>query len=253
MKQFIFSIAILAFSASAFGTTLPLDPHGLGQNKNVFQSISYQNKIEVPSDEDIANGLKEALQVGATNAANVLHQNGGYLNNPLVKIPFPPEAATVEQKLRQVGMGAKVDQFIATMNHGAEDAAIKAAPIFGNAITSMNLTDAKNILLGPDNSATMYFKGKTTGALYTAFSPVIKTSLDKVNATKLWAELTTTYNKLPFVKHVETDLVKYVTNKALDGVFIKIAEEEKKIRTSSNFQVTDTLKKVFGYAQSLLK
>jgi len=209
----------------------------------------------IPSEEEMVSGLKEALQVGSTNAANILHQPGGYLNNPILKIPFPPEEQKVADKLRAIGLGSQVDKFIESMNRGAEDAAIKAAPIFGNAITTMNLNDAKNILLGADNSATMYFKGKTSGALATAFSPVIKTSLDKVNATKYWTQITTTYNRLPFVKHVETDLVKYTTDKALDGLFIKVAEEEKTIRKNlgAGSNTSETLKKVFTWASGMLK
>src|SRR6185437_14058650 len=167
----------------------------------------------IPSEADMTNALREALQVGATNAANALHKNGGYLNDPIIKIPFPPDAIEVANKLRQVGLGSQVDKFIETLNHGAEDAAIKAAPIFIDAIKAMTLTDAKNILLGPDNSATMYFKNKTSTALYEVFAPVIKTSLDKMGATKNWTQITTKYNRIPFVRPVQTDLVKYATNK----------------------------------------
>src|SRR6185437_8130911 len=168
-------------------------------------------------------------------------------------IPFPPDAIEVANKLRQVGLGSQVDKFIETLNHGAEDAAIKAAPIFIDAIKAMTLTDAKNILLGPDNSATMYFKNKTSTALYEVFAPVIKTSLDKMGATKNWTQITTKYNRIPFVRPVQTDLVKYATNKALDGLFVKIADQEKSIRknTINPNQVSNNLKKVFDWAKSL--
>ncbi len=201
-----------------------------------------------PSENEMINGLKEALQVGSNNAANTLHAPGGYLNNPILKIPFPPEVQNVADKVRQLGFGSTVDKFIETMNRGAEDAAIKAAPIFVDAIRTMTLTDAKNILLGADNSATMYFKGKTSSALFNAFSPIIKTSLDKVEATKYWTQFTTTYNKIPFVKPVQTDLVKYTTGKAMDGLFIKVAEEEKNIRNNASARISDQLRKVFGWA-----
>lgn len=207
----------------------------------------------IPSEEDMANALKEALQVGSTNAANALHQPGGYLNDPIIKIPFPPDAIKIENELRQIGMGAQVDKFVETMNRGAEDAAAKAAPIFIDAIKGMTLTDAKNILLGPQNSATTYFKNKTSNALYQAFAPIVKASLDKTEATKYWAQITTKYDRIPFVKPVQTDLVKYATNKALDGLFVKIADQEKNIRNSTinPSQVTNTMKKVFDWAAGM--
>jgi hypothetical protein len=203
-----------------------------------------------PTELEMTDGLKEALQVGTGRAADFLNQQGGYLNNERFKIPFPPDAIKVANKLRELGFGDQVDKFIERMNRGAEDAAAQAKPIFIDAVKSMTLTDAKNILLGADNAATMYFKGKTSGALYTAFAPKIKASLDKFEATKYWTQLTTTYNKIPLVKPVETDLVKYATNKALDGLFLKLSEEEKDIRTNFSARSTALLQKVFGWAAS---
>ena len=207
----------------------------------------------IPSEEDMINALKEALQVGASNAADALHKTGGYLNDPIIKIPFPPDAIKIADELRRLGFGPQVDKFIETMNRGAEDAAVKAAPIFIDAIKGMTLIDAKNILLGPDNSATTYFKNKTTNGLYAAFSPEIKASLDKVGATKAWSTITTKYDRIPFVRPIQTDLVKYATNKALDGLFVKIADQEKSIRKSTvnPKQVTDNLKKVFDWAAKM--
>jgi len=207
----------------------------------------------IPSEEDMTNALKEALQVGAANAASGLSKPGGYLNDPLVKIPFPEEATNVANKLRQLGFGPQVDKFVESMNRGAEDAAVKATPIFVSAIKGMTLNDAKNILLGPDNAATTYFKNKTSAALFSAFSPEIKASLDKIGATKGWALITTKYNRIPFIKPVQTDLVKYTTNKALDGLFLKIADQEKSIRKSTvnPNQVSGNLKKVFDWAAGL--
>jgi hypothetical protein len=206
-----------------------------------------------PSAAEMTSGLKEALQVGTNNAASYLNKPGGYLNNERFKIPFPPDAIKVANKLRDLGFGSQVDKFIETMNRGAEDAAKEAAPIFVNSIKQMTVTDARNILLGADNSATMYFKGKTSDALYTAFSPKLKASLDKFEATKYWSQLTSTYNKIPGVKPVETDLVRYATNKALDGLFLKLADEEKDIRTNLSARVSAQLKKVFGWAEQQKK
>lgn len=206
-----------------------------------------------PTTAEMTSALKEALQVGTNDATTFLNKPGGYLNNERFKIPFPPDAVKVATKLRELGFGSQVDKFIETMNRGAEDAAKEAAPIFVNSIQQMTLTDARSILLGADNSATMYFKGKTSDALYTAFSPKIKTSLDKYEATKYWSQLTSTYNKIPGVTKVETDLVRYATNKALDGLFLKLSEEEKEIRDNISARVSPQLKKVFGWAEQQKK
>jgi hypothetical protein len=209
--------------------------------------------LHSPSEDVMGSALKEALNVGTDKAVSFLNQPGGYLNNERFKIPFPTEATNVANKLRAIGMGDKVDKFIETMNHGAENAAIEAKPIFVGAVKQMTITDAKGILTGADNSATEYFKGKTKSDLFQAFSPKIKTALDATSATKYWRELTSTYNKVPFTKKVETDLVKYTTDKALDGLFLKIAEEEKDIRANSNSRPTALLKEVFGWADKFKK
>jgi len=253
MKKITLSISIAAIAL--FSATQAIEKAKAAAPEKSSPSLVDKtfHKGLIPSEEDMANALKEALQVGSTNAANALHKPGGYLDDPIIKIPFPPDAVEVANKLRQVGMGPQVDKFIETLNRGAEDAAEKAAPIFIDAIKGMTLTDAKNILLGPQNSATTYFKNKTSNALYEAFAPVIKSSLDKVGATKNWTNITTTYNKIPFHKPVQTDLVKYATNKALDGLFVKIADQEKNIRNSTinPSQVSSNMKKVFDWAAGM--
>ncbi|MFH0892947.1 MAG: DUF4197 domain-containing protein [Bacteroidota bacterium] len=194
---------------------------------------------------EIVNGLKEALNTGTNNSISFLGKADGFLNNPLFKVPFPEEAKRAETKLRELGMNKLVDDFITTMNHGAENAVAKAGPIFLNAITSMTFEDAKKILKGADNAATEYFKLKTTTALTGLFKPEIKKALDAVNATKYWTDITTTYNKIPFVTKIDTDLPNFVTGKAMNALFTKIADEEKNIRTNPAARVKDILKKVF--------
>ncbi|MDJ1499813.1 DUF4197 domain-containing protein [Xanthocytophaga agilis] len=198
------------------------------------------------SESDIAKGLKEALSVGTKNASTQLNKADGFYKNPVVKIPFPEDVQKVSTKLREIGLGKKVDQFELTLNRAAEGAAKEAAPIFLNAITSMTITDAKNILTGSNDAATSYLKTKTSDKLASAFSPHIKKALDSTTATRLWTEITTTYNKLPMVKKVNTDLTKYTTDKALKGMFTIVADEELKIRKDPAARVSDILKKVFG-------
>jgi hypothetical protein len=198
------------------------------------------------SDSDIISGLKDALSIGAGNASKQLNQVNGFSGNPLVRIPFPPDAQRVAKELRNLGFGAKVDEFELTLNRAAETAAKEAAPIFINAVTSMTFADAKSILTGPNNSATTYLQNTTSNALIAAFTPHIASALNTTTATQKWSELASIYNKIPFVNKVETDLVKYTTNKALSGLFTVLAGEELKIRQNPASRVTDIMKKVFG-------
>jgi hypothetical protein len=204
------------------------------------------NALASLSDGDVAGALKEALVQGSSKASASLNAMDGYYKNPKVKIPFPPEAANVATELRKLGYGNKVDDFELTLNRSAEQAAVEAAPIFKNAITGMNITDAKNILTGSDSAATAYLRKQTFASLYTLFTPHIKTTLGNNNVTNKWTEIITIYNKIPFVKKVSPDLVAFTTNKALQGLFTLVAEEEVKIRKNPVSQTTDLLKKVFG-------
>jgi hypothetical protein len=195
---------------------------------------------------EVANGLKEALVKGISNGSDMASQLDGYFKNPKIKIPFPPEVKKVEDKLRQIGLGSEVDKFVMTLNRGAEDAAKEAKPIFIAAIKQMTIQDAWGILRGSDNAATEYLKRTTSSLLYDKFKPVIQNSLNKVNATKYYGDIVTRYNKIPLVEKVNPDLTDYATNKAMDGLFLLIAEEEKKIRLDPVARTTELLKKVFG-------
>lgn len=200
------------------------------------------------TNADASSALKEALSIGARNAASKLNVTNGFFGNSLIKILMPPEAKQVETTLRKFGLGSEVDKAILSMNRAAEDAAGKAAPIFINAITSMSIQDGLSILTGGNGAGTAYLKAKTTGALTEAFRPVIEGSLAKTGATKYWSTIFTAYNKLPILKHdnVNPDLTAYVTERALNGMFVSVAAEEAKIRTQPAAQVTDLLQKVFG-------
>lgn len=195
---------------------------------------------------DVASGLKEALNKGVEQGVQKLSVTDGFFKNLAVKILIPPDAQKIEKTLRNMGFGADVDQAILSMNRAAEDASKSAAPIFLNAIKSMSITDAMGILKGGDSSATTYLRTKTTAELTTAFTPVIKASLDKVDATKYWNTIVSKYNMVPFVKKMNPDLTAYVTEKALSGLFYEIALEEVAIRKNPVARTTDLLKKVFG-------
>jgi len=201
-----------------------------------------------PSALEIGQGIKQALEIGTSKGADQLSAKDGFLGNLAVKLLFPPEAQKVEKTLRSIGLGSLADNVILSLNRAAEDAAKEAKPIFVSAIKQMTITDATNILLGNKDAATEYFKRVTTAQLTAKFSPVVTNSLSKVGATKYWGDAAGKYNKLPLVKPINTDLSGYVTQKAIEGMFIQVAQEELTIRNNLNARSTTLLQKVFGYA-----
>ena len=200
-----------------------------------------------PTTNEVIGGLKEALIQGITKGSNSASKIDGYLKNPDIKIPFPADAAKVERRLRDLGLGKEVDKFITSLNRGAERAASEAKPIFIDAIKSMTIEDAWGILNGEQDAATEYLKKTTSTALKSKFQPIIKASLDEVNATKYYGDLVNTYNKIPLVQKVDPDLDNYATEKAIEGLFLLIAKEEAQIRKDPLARTTELLKKVFGY------
>lgn len=202
-----------------------------------------------PSQTEMSLGLKQALEYGTNYSAERLSAKDGFLGNLAVKILFPEEARKVENTLRSIGLNQLCDNVIISLNRAAEDAAQEAKPIFIAAIKQMSFQDVTNILLGQQNAATLYFKRTTSDVLADKFRPIINTSINKVGATRYWADVTSRYNKIPLVKPVDTDLTTYVTEKAIEGLFIEIAKEELKIRQNISARPTSLLQKVFGYAE----
>jgi hypothetical protein len=216
----------------------------------INQALSEVNKAvgtEKPlTTAEVGEGLKEALISGISKGSDQLSMVDGYLKNPQIKIPFPPDVKKVEDKLRQLGLGADVDRFITTLNRGAEDAAKEAKPIFVSAIKQMTIQDAWGILKGEDNAATNYLQRTTTPQLKEKFRPVIQNSLNKVGAAKYYTDLVNTYNKIPFIEKVNPNLNEYATDLAIQGLFVQVAKEEKNIRKDPAARATDLLKRVFG-------
>jgi hypothetical protein len=198
------------------------------------------------SSDDIANGLKEALTTGAEKCCANLAKPDGFFKNAALKILMPPEATKVESTLRSVGLNQYADDIILSLNRAAEDASATAAPIFVNAIKQMTISDGINILRGDETAATSYLRSKTAENLKTTFNPIIKNSLDKVNATKYWEKAITAYNAIPFSnKKINPDLSAYVTEKAMEGIYSEIAKQEKDIRVNPLARTSDLLKRVF--------
>ena len=204
------------------------------------------SKTPTVSAIDISNGLKEALDKGIKKQVVKLTQEDGFYKNELVKIVLPEELQKVDIRLRQIGLSSLADEGILLLNRAAEDAVKEATPIFVDAIKNITFTDAKNIVLGQENAATNYLQSTTSVALYASFNPVIKNSLAKVGADKIWNQIITKYNSIPLVKKINPDIVAYTTNKTLAGVYKMIAVEEKEIRTNLTSRNSDLLKKVFA-------
>lgn len=198
------------------------------------------------TNEQIAAGLKEALQNGISNQVTTLAVQDGFFKNEMVKILLPEELQKVDRTLRNIGLSNLADEGLKVLNRAAEDAVGEAIPIFADAITGMTIVDAKNILLGDKNSATLYLKSVTSAALYQKFNPIINNSFKKVGADKIWTDLITRYNNLPLTADVNPDLTDYVTNEALKGVFTMVAVEEIEIRANVAKRTSDLLKRVFA-------
>ena len=244
MRQ-LFLILTLTMHVISLKAQIKLPGGNLGNTINNAANAAAGSGANL-SESDIAKGLKEALDVGTKNAVGAVSKTDGFFKNPKVKIPFPPEVKKVETSVRQVGMNKQADDFIIALNRAAEDAAKSATPIFADAIKSMTLSDAKSILKGNETAATTFMKDKTSNELANKFKPIVQQSMQKVQVTKHWKTIATQYNKLPMTKKVNPDLEKYVTDKAIEGLFKMIADEEIKIRKDPAARVSDILKSVFG-------
>lgn len=199
------------------------------------------------TENEAGQGIKEALSQGVINAVLNLNKTDGFFGSEFYKMLLPEDAKKVEKTLRNIGMGAQVDKAILSINRGAEDAVAFAKPVFIDAIKEMTLKDALNIVKGPKDAATNYFKEKTKEKLIIAFTPSVKTSLDKVDATKHYSDIMNSYNNLPTTfKKVNPDLTSFVVGKTVDALFDQVAKEEANIRANPLARTTDILKKVFG-------
>jgi hypothetical protein len=199
------------------------------------------------TEDEAGQGIKQALSNGVITAVLNLNKTDGFFGSNLYKMLLPPDALKVENTLRKIGLGNTVDKAILQINRSAEDAVGFAKPIFVNAIKDMTLVDALNIVKGGKGAATNYFKQKTSASLIAAFAPSVKTSLDNLNATKLYGDIATTYNKIPLTNNkINPDLTGYVVNKAVDALFDQVEKEENNIRANPIARTTDILKKVFG-------
>ncbi|MBC7654824.1 MAG: DUF4197 domain-containing protein [Oligoflexus sp.] len=235
--KFIVLVAFLAVSTSSFAQ--------FGKLLDKAKAVATGNTTLL-NPSDIATALKQALEQGTSKSADLLSKENGFFGNDAVKILFPPEALKAEATLRKLDLDKMCDDAILSFNRAAEDAAKQAKPIFISAVKNMTVTDAKNILIGSNDAATNYFKTNTIDSLSKVFDPVVEKSIEKVGATKYYSNVVDRYNKIPFVNKINPDLKAYITQKAIDGLFKEIAQEELKIRENPAFRTTDLMQKVFS-------
>lgn len=203
-------------------------------------------QTEGASDSMLISGFKEALSIGTEKAVQMVSKTDGFFGNQAIKILMPDKMKMVADALAKAGMQKQVDDFVLSMNRAAEKAAPQAASIFGGAIKDMSFEDANKIFSGGDTAATEFFKGKTSEKIYSAFKPIIASSMGEVGTTSLFNNIMSKYNTIPLVPKVSVDIEDYVTNKGMDGLFAMVGQEEKKIRTDPAARTTDLLKSVFG-------
>lgn len=195
---------------------------------------------------DVSGGLKQALELGVAAGVDMLSQKEGYFKNEMVRILLPSELKKVDETLRRIGLGSLADQGLKVLNQAAEEAVHQAKPIFVSAIKNLSFVDAMAILSGNKNAATEYLKQQTNAQLVQAFQPKIEQSLERTGANLVWKNIIGKYNEIPFVKPVQPNLTSYVTEKAIDGLFLQIEQKEAEIRQNVSARTTPLLQKVFG-------
>jgi hypothetical protein len=215
----------------------------------VSEANSLLNSSSSPiplSNTEVIQGLKEALSVGTKNSVIQSSKLDGFYKNPDLFIPFPPEVIKVKEKIELLGMKPQVDKFVLTLNRAAETASKEATPIFIEAIKGMSISDGFSILKGDKNAATLYLKEKTSAKLSIQFKPIVQAAIKEVEVTKYWNPVISNYNKIPFIEKQNANLEDYVTQEAMNGLFLMIEKEEEKIRQDPTARVTDILKRVFS-------
>ncbi|MGV8080726.1 MAG: DUF4197 domain-containing protein [Syntrophales bacterium] len=242
MRKFLWGLAFLG----AMGIAAPAGAGILDDLLNRLPEVKSGTSQAGPDQKTTIAGLKEALAVGTKNAVKAVSKKDGYFGNELVKILLPEKVRTAADMAARLGFQKQVDGFILSMNRAAEAAAPKAADLFADAIREMSFDDARKILQGGDTAATDYFKARTSDKLYGEFKPVVAANMNKVGVTKAYKDMMAPVESLPLVPKESLDLDHYVTGKAMDGLFLMIGSEEKKIRTDPAARVTDILKTVFG-------
>jgi hypothetical protein len=240
-RSFVFILALSLVSASLAHAGLLDD---LEKKSRELTGKKKSSGGELDSNTIIA-GLKEALSIGAQNGVKLVSREDGYFGNQLIRILVPEKIQKTAKLLRKAGFGKEVDKFELSMNRAAEKAGPRALAFFIDAIREMSIPDAVKILRGKDTEATEYLRAKTYERIYGVFKPVVSSAMNDVGVTRSFKEMMDKTKNVPLLKKESVDLDHYVTSKALDGLFLMVGQEEKKIRKDPVARVTDLLKKVF--------
>lgn len=243
MKRLIIPVSIVLFGATLTSCDV------LEEAASIVTTTTNTNTTPQLTNTEVISGLKEALNIGIKNSVNLTSVTDGFLGNAAIRLPFPEDAIKVKQKALDWGLSGQVDKFETTLNRAAEEATKEALPIFVDAITNMSISDGFAILNGGDGAATKFLKDQTTAKLVAAFSPKVEAAIAKVKLTEYWNPIITKYNSamtLTGGEKLNPDLNKYVTEKAIAGLFHMVEQEENKIRKDPMARVSDILQKVFG-------
>lgn len=246
-------ISLIISSISLFVITQSCDV--LGEAAQLTQTIGSTGSSTAPklSNEEVISGLKEALNVGIKNSVNLTSVADGFLGNAAIRLPFPPDAEKVKQKALDLGLKTQVEKFETTLNRAAEEATKEALPIFADAIKNMSVSDGFSILNGGNGAATKFLKDNTNTRLIEAFTPKVQAAIATVKLTEYWSPIITKYNTVTALtggEKVNPDLTKYVTERAISGLFLMVEKEENKIRKDPAARVTQLLQKIFGSVTS---
>tara|TARA_B110000003_G_C16654458_1_gene535780 strand:- start:2415 stop:3134 length:720 start_codon:yes stop_codon:yes gene_type:complete len=237
MKLFLATILLLSsFYASA--------QIGFLKKANDKAQNLISSKLSV-SEQDVKKGLVEALSKGSEYAIKEASAINGFNGNSLIRIPFPQEAKKMKEALVRIGLEEQIKSMEKSINQSAEIASKEALTILISAIKNMNIEDAYSILKGEDNAATLYLNDQTNDFLYKSFKPIIIESMEKVEVAKQWNPLVKKYNSIPFIEKINPDLEDYITNKAIVGLFVLVAQQEKEIRENPLARTSEILKNVF--------
>lgn len=239
----------LIFSSVLFFISCDISANLLNDAGALLNGDEEQETENPLTNGEVISGLKQALSVGIENSVTLTSITDGFLGNEKIRLPFPPDAIKVKEKALDLGLNNQVDKFETTLNRAAEEACKEALPIFKNAITSMTVQDGFTILNGGNGAATKYLKDQTNKSLIDAFLPKVKDAISKVKLTEYWNPLINKYNTamaLTGGQQLNPDLDVFITNRAIEGLFLMVEKEENKIRLDPVARITDLLMKVFG-------
>ncbi len=246
MRKKIISVTVFSVLFLSIASCSPVQLSDL--YRNVEDSLLGSGTQASLTEDRIISGLKEALKIGTEKAIDTLSVEGSFFNNPEIKIPLPAELKKIEDTARKVGLGFYIDSFEQSMNTAAEQAAPLAKGIVFNALKEMTFTDAKKILEGSNNEATLYFKEKSFSELMDIFKPAVHSVMSQTGVIKKYQDIETKVKNIPFIEAIPLnfDLDSYVAENALNGIFHMIEKEEKKIREDPAARITELLRDVFG-------